>query len=174
MRHSKCRVPKRNLGFESLTLRHIAGAKFALLRHFYAQISSVCAFGDFPFTFKTPALRQSKPCLHRLRRGDLGLVIQVGVDVRRGGKVAVAQPLLNMLEGNAVSQQQVGAAVTQIVKTHPALPLESHTFCSVSMMTSLVAGCSVRKSVICSSSPPPISPEVTAKYRLSGALSVRL
>ena len=35
----------------------------------------------------------------------------MGVDVRRGGEVAVAQPLLNVLEGNAVGQQQAGAAM---------------------------------------------------------------
>ena len=35
----------------------------------------------------------------------------MGVDVRRGGKVAVAQPLLNVLEGNTVGQQQAGTAV---------------------------------------------------------------
>ena len=64
-----------------------------------------------PAAAEVAALRQSKPCRHRLRRGDLGLVIQVGVDIRRGGKVAVSQPLLNMLEGNAVGQQQAGAAV---------------------------------------------------------------
>ena len=44
----------------------------------------------------------------------------MGVDVRRGGEVAVAQPLLNVLEGDAIGQQQTGAAVTQIVKPHPA------------------------------------------------------
>lgn len=44
----------------------------------------------------------------------------MGVDVRRGGKIAVPQPLLNVLEGNAVGQQQAGTAVTQIVKAHPA------------------------------------------------------
>ena len=44
----------------------------------------------------------------------------MGVDVRRGGEVAMAQPLLNVLEGNAVGQQQAGTAVTQIVKAHPA------------------------------------------------------
>ena len=35
----------------------------------------------------------------------------MGVDVRRGGKVAVPQPLLNVLEGDAIGQQQTGAAV---------------------------------------------------------------
>ena len=44
----------------------------------------------------------------------------MGVDVRRGGEVAMAQPLLNVLERHAVGQQQAGTAVTQIVKAHPA------------------------------------------------------
>ena len=30
------------------------------------------------------------------------------------------QPLLNVFEGDAVGQQQAGAAMTQIVKAHPA------------------------------------------------------
>ena len=64
-----------------------------------------------PPAFEVAAPRQSKPCLHRLCRGDLGFVIQVGVDIRRGGKVAVSQPLLNVLEGNVVGQQQAGTAV---------------------------------------------------------------
>lgn len=32
----------------------------------------------------------------------------------------MAQPLLNVLEGNAVGQQQAGTSVRQIVKAHPA------------------------------------------------------
>ena len=64
-----------------------------------------------PTASEVAALRQNKPCLHCLCRGDFRLVIQVGVDIRRGGKVAVAQPLLNVLEGNAVGQQQAGAAM---------------------------------------------------------------
>ena len=35
----------------------------------------------------------------------------MGVDVRRGGKVAVPQPLLNVFERDAVGQQQAGTAV---------------------------------------------------------------
>ena len=35
----------------------------------------------------------------------------MGVDVRRGGKVAVSQPLLNVLERHAVGQQQAGTAM---------------------------------------------------------------
>ena len=35
----------------------------------------------------------------------------MGVDVRRGGKVAVPQLLLNVFEGDAVGQQQAGTAV---------------------------------------------------------------
>lgn len=80
-----------------------------------------------PTTSEVAALRQNKPCLHCLCRGDFRLVIQVGVDIRRGGKVAVAQPLLNVLEGNAVGQQQAGTAVTQIMKPHLRHPV----FCYV-------------------------------------------
>ena len=42
------------------------------------------------------------------------------VNVRRGGEVAMTQPLLNVLEGNAVGQQQAGTSMPQIVKAHPA------------------------------------------------------
>lgn len=58
-----------------------------------------------------PCIRQSQDIVHYICRGDLGLVIQVGVDVRRGGKVAVSLPLLNVLERHAVGQQQAGAAM---------------------------------------------------------------
>ena len=67
-----------------------------------------------------PCVRQSQDIVHYICRGDLGLVIQMTVNIRRRADVAVTQPLLNMLEGNAVGQQQAGAAVTQIVKAHPA------------------------------------------------------
>ena len=56
-------------------------------------------------------VRQSQDIVHYICRGDLGLVIQVAVNIRRRADVAVAQPLLNVLEGNAVGQQQAGAAV---------------------------------------------------------------
>jgi hypothetical protein len=71
-------------GFESHPIRHIAGAKFALLRHFYARISSIFAFGDFPVAFKAATLRQSKPCLHRLCRGYLGAVVEMGITADEG------------------------------------------------------------------------------------------
>ena len=58
-----------------------------------------------------PCVRQGQDIVHHICRGDLGLVIQVGVDVRRGGKVAVPQPLLNVFEGDAVGQQQAGTAM---------------------------------------------------------------
>ena len=35
----------------------------------------------------------------------------MGVDIRRGGEVAVAQPLLNVFERHAVGQQQAGTAM---------------------------------------------------------------
>ena len=51
----------------------------------------------------------------------------MGVDVRRGGKVAVPQPLLNVFEGDAVGQQQAGAAMAKIMKPHLRHPV----FCYV-------------------------------------------
>lgn len=46
----------------------------------------------------------------------LGLGIQVGVDVGRGGDIAVAQPFLNLLHGHALLEQQAGAGVTKLVE----------------------------------------------------------
>ena len=37
---------------------------------------------------------------------DLGVVVQVGVDVAGGADVAVAEPFLNVLEGYAVGVEQ--------------------------------------------------------------------
>ena len=48
---------------------------------------------------------------HGFCRRNLGVEIQVGVDVGRGGKVAVAQPFLNLLHAHAVGQQEAGAGV---------------------------------------------------------------
>ena len=44
----------------------------------------------------------------------------MAVDVRRGGKVAVTQPFLDLLHGHVVGQQERGAAVPEIVKTDSA------------------------------------------------------
>ena len=57
---------------------------------------------------------------HGFCRKDLGVEIKVCVDVGRGGKVAVAQPFLNLLHGNAVGQQKAGAGVAQVVQTDDA------------------------------------------------------
>ena len=117
VRHSKCRVPKRNLGFESLTLRqkpsHIKA--FAHMTGLFFSLKVTSAYMIFGKSSGVPAglpcIRQSQDIVHYICRGDLGLVIQVGVDVRRGGEVAMAQPLLNVLERHAVGQQQAGTAV---------------------------------------------------------------
>lgn len=53
-----------------------------------------------------PCVRQSQDIVHYICRGDLGLVIQVGVDVRRRADIAVAQPLLDLLQRHIVRQKQ--------------------------------------------------------------------
>ena len=61
-------------------------------------------------------LRQRQRMFYRGGAELLGLGVQVGVDVGRGGNIAVTQPGLNLLHGHALFQQQAGAAVLRIVK----------------------------------------------------------
>lgn len=58
-----------------------------------------------------PCVRQSQDIVHYICRGDLGLVIQMAVNIRRRADVAVAQPLLDLLQRHIVGQQQAGAAM---------------------------------------------------------------
>ena len=48
---------------------------------------------------------------HRLRRGEFRTVIQMGVDIRRGGKIRMPQPVLNLLKRYTVGEQEGGAAM---------------------------------------------------------------
>ena len=48
---------------------------------------------------------------HRLRRGEFRTVIQMGVDICRGGKIRMPQPVLNLLERYAIGKQERGAGV---------------------------------------------------------------
>lgn len=59
---------------------------------------------------------QPQPMEHGVRRVQLRAVIQVSVDVGGGGKIAVPQPLLNLLHGYAVGQQERSTAVPQVVE----------------------------------------------------------
>ena len=112
VRHSKCRVPKRNLGFESLTLRqkpshikafaHVTGLFFSL-----KVTSAYMIFGkNSGIPAGLPCVRQSQDIVHYICRGDLGLVIQMAVNIRRRADVAVAQPLLDLLQRHIIRQKQ--------------------------------------------------------------------
>ena len=112
VRHSKCRVPKRNLGFESLTLRqkpsHIKA--FAHMTGLFFSLKVTSAYMIFGKNSGVPAglpcVRQSQDIVHYICRGDLGLVIQMTVNIRRRADVAVAQPLLDLLQRHIVRQKQ--------------------------------------------------------------------
>ena len=112
MRHSKCRVPKRNLGFESLTLRqkpsHIKA--FAHMTGLFFSLKVTSAYMIFGKNSGMPAVlpcvRQSQDIIHYICRGNLGLVIQMTVNIRRRADVAVAQPLLDLLQRHIVCQKQ--------------------------------------------------------------------
>ena len=56
-------------------------------------------------------VRQAEDVVHHICRRELGLIVQMAVDVRRGADVAVTQPFLDLLHGNIVGQQQRGAAM---------------------------------------------------------------
>ena len=58
-----------------------------------------------------PCVRQGQDFVHHICRGDLGLVIQMAVNIRRRADVAVAQPLLDLLQRHIVRQKQRGAAM---------------------------------------------------------------
>ena len=112
VRHSKCRVPKRNLGFESLTLRqkpsHIKA--FAHMTGLFFSLKVTSAYMIFGKSSGVPAglpcVRQSQDIVHYICRGDLGLVIQMAVNIRRRADVAVAQPLLDLLQRHIICQKQ--------------------------------------------------------------------
>ena len=112
VRHSKCRVPKRNLGFESLTLRqkpsHIKA--FAHMTGLFFSLKVTSAYMIFGKSSGVPAglpcVRQGQDIVHHICRGDLGLVIQMAVNIRRRADVAVAQPLLDLLQRHIVRQKQ--------------------------------------------------------------------
>ena len=44
------------------------------------------------------------------------------IDIGGGGKVAVTEPFLNLLHGDAVGQQQTGTAMTKIVIANADAP----------------------------------------------------
>ena len=105
-------------GFESLTLRHRKACNQADCRLFsyiffkskWSEHTAFFAllnlgFAILPSTPEITAFGQSKPCFHCLCRGDFRAVIEVGVYVCCCGKIAVPEPLLNVLEGYAVCKQ---------------------------------------------------------------------
>ena len=61
--------------------------------------------------------RQAEGLAHGGGGHVLGGGVQMGVDIHGGADVAVAQPLLDQLQIDAVLQQQRGAAMPEIVET---------------------------------------------------------
>ena len=99
-------------GFESLTLRqkpsHIKA--FAHMTGLFFSLKVTSAYMIFGKNSGVPAglpcVRQSQDIVHYICRGDLGLVIQMAVNIRRRADVAVTQPLLYLLQRHIVRQKQ--------------------------------------------------------------------
>ncbi len=53
-----------------------------------------------------PCVWQSQDIVHYICRGDLGLIIQMAVNIRRRANIAVTQPLLDLLQRHIVCQKQ--------------------------------------------------------------------
>ena len=95
VRHSKCRVPKRNLGFESLTLRqkpsHIKA--FAHMTGLFFSLKVTSAYMIFGKSSGVPAglpcVWQSQDIVHYICRGDLGLVIQMVSRCKLASTIAI-------------------------------------------------------------------------------------
>ena len=88
----------------------VTGCSFQKFGKNYVRFSALFC-DSIPPASEVIGLRQSDPVHHGLRRGEFRSVVQMGVDVRRGGKVAVPKPFLNLLERNAVGQQERSAGV---------------------------------------------------------------
>lgn len=99
-------------GFESHPLRqkpsHIKA--FAHMTGLFFSLKVTSAYMIFGKNSGVPAglpcVRQSQDIVHYICRGDLGLVIQMTVNIRRRANIAVTQPLLNLLQRHIVRQKQ--------------------------------------------------------------------
>ena len=56
--------------------------------------------------------RAAQSVYHGVSGGQLGIVVQMSVNIGRGRKVTVPQPFLDLLHGYAICQQERGAAMT--------------------------------------------------------------
>ena len=55
---------------------------------------------------------------HGVCRGQLCAVVQMGIDICRRGKVAVSQPILNLLHRDTVCQHERGTTMSEIMEAN--------------------------------------------------------
>ncbi len=79
-------------------------------------------FGLFPLCFRHE-IGDLHDFVERVRGDDLGIVIEVRVNVRRRAHVAVTEPFLDLLHRYAVGEHQRRAGVAQIVKAYRSQPV---------------------------------------------------
>lgn len=65
--------------------------------------------GPFLIPGSNPRRFKAQGAEHGVRRAGFGLRVQVRVDVGGRAEIAVAQPLLNLLERHMAGQQEAGA-----------------------------------------------------------------
>ena len=69
----------------------------------------MCCLAFFLFRARISRRFKAQGAEHGVCCTGLGLRVQVGVDVGGRAEIAVAEPLLNLLEGHAMGQQERGA-----------------------------------------------------------------
>ena len=82
------------------------------------------AFGENTGEKKLRFFRlKSEPRKHGICREQLCAVVQMGIDVCRRGKVAVSQPILNLLHWDTICQHERGTTMSEIVEADTPQPI---------------------------------------------------
>lgn len=70
-----------------------------------------------------PLFRAVEHTVHGVCRSLLCRVVEMCIDVCRGGESTVTQPDLDLLHGDTVAEKQAGAGVTKIMEANLAKPV---------------------------------------------------
>ena len=104
----------------------LIGLQKMAIRTLRAQVHyvrSVTDNGDATFPLADGSQCSFQTVHHGVRRRELGIIVQMRVDVGCRGEITVTKPLLNLLHRYTVGQKQRSAAVTEVVIADLAEPV---------------------------------------------------
>ena len=101
-----------------------------------SYVRSVTENGDAAFLLADGSQCSFQAAHHGVCGRELGIVVEVGVDVCRRRKVAVTEPFLNLLHRDTIGQEQRGAAMPEVMiigvcirflfRTLPSVPFTTY------------------------------------------------